>query len=236
MMKKYFSRFVLIGWGLAMTQFYQNCAPTSGFDTFETELSSTAMGDTDAVDSVGAHPLDEKSTVSVRKQHVVSKEYVAGIFREVFTSTKYPISNLDALIDKWVLFKSAQFGGSCNFYSVYSTKDCNGSTANANLPYFTEDNTVRESFRIQLCQNVLGVDAGVNGALEKVGLTIASPVNATNLTLAYGLFYRHGPPETLVLNSLLDLDSTLTAGKADLKERWRAALLQVCESPNWQLF
>lgn len=235
MTKKRVSIGILLFWGFAMTQMYQNCAPVIGESGFDV-MASTSVDDMNSVDSTGAHPLDESSKVSVRKQHVVSKDYVADLFREVFTSTKYPITNLDSLIDKWILYKGPQYGGSCNFYSDYSTKDCNGSTANANLPYFTEDNTVRESFRIQMCLNTLGVDNGLSGALEKIGATVTTPINQSYLTGAWGLFYRNDPPDTLSMNSLLDLNNTLTAGNVTLKERWRAILTQICESPGWQLF
>ncbi|QDK38358.1 hypothetical protein [Bdellovibrio sp. NC01] len=238
-MKKRISLSVLLLLGVVTTQFYQNCAPLEQMNdlaSMNSASSADSAADDTAVDSPGIHPVEAATKVSARKVHVVSKDYVASIFREVFTSTATPVTNLDALIDKWVTFKGAQFGGSCDMYSSFSTRDCNGSISNTDLGYFTDDNTVRESFRVQMCENVLGVDAGVSAALEKVSLTMASPINPTNVALAHSLFYRGNPPEELTVNTLIDLNTTLTAANAPLKERWRAVLTQVCESPGWQLF
>lgn len=233
--RRRFSMLILVAWGGFMTQLYQNCAPMQQFDVTEMASQELPPGH-DTGSAGGDHPVENKTELPTRKLHVVPKSYVAALFREVFTSTKYPISTLEALIDKWVVYKGAQFGGSCNTYTSFSQRDCNGSAANVNLDSFVESNTVRESFRIQLCENIIGLDAGLNAGLEKAGLTTASAVNATTVTAVYGLFYRNAPPEELAVNTLLDLNSQLVASNVSAKERWRAILGQVCESPAWQLF
>jgi len=233
-LRKKISIILLLGWGMIMTQLYQNCAPiqSEGFVI----LSSVADDHAETEIGTGGHPTGEKSTnLPTRKQMVVPRTFVAGLVREVFTSTKFPIGNLENLIDKWVLFKGAQYGGSCNFYSSYSTRDCGGSNSNANIGHYTEDNTVRESYRIQLCENILGQNNGVNAALDKAGLTIASPVNSTNAAAVYGLFYRDNPADSNVVNTLLDLNKSLVEQKASALNIWRATLSQICESPGWQL-
>lgn len=220
--------------GLIVTQAYQNCAPfpMEGFTVMNSELQGH-----DTEGSMSNHPVTDKNlTIPTRKQIVVSKDYVASIFKEVFTSSKYAISgNLDTMIDKWVFYKGAQYGGACNYYSSYGIKDCNGSLPNVNLAQYTDDNTVRESFRLQLCDHLLGQDNGVHAALENIGLTTTSAINAANITAAYGLFYRNNPPETVVVNTLLDLNKTLTMANESAINKWRAILSQVCESPSWQL-
>ena len=89
---------------------------------------------------------------------------------------------------------------------------------------------------MQLCENLLGLDNGVHAALEKIGLTSASAINAQNLSAAYGLFYRAHPPTDLEIATLLDLNTALAAKNASAVDKWRAALPQICESPAWQLF
>jgi hypothetical protein len=244
-LRKKISITLLIGWGAIMTQLYQNCAPVQdGFGVQSSEsndLASTAP-ETDTGTGPGTatgtdgHPTAEKATtLPTRKQMVVPRTFVAGLVREVFTSANYPIGNLENLIDKWVLFKGGQYGGSCNFYSTYSTRDCGGSNSNANIGYYTDDNTARESFRIQLCENILGQNNGVNAALEKAGLTSASPVNAASVIAVYGLFYRDNPANPNVVNTLLDLNKSLAEKNATPMNIWRATLSQICESPGWQL-
>ncbi|MNK19501.1 hypothetical protein D3C87_377230 [compost metagenome] len=230
------SIFVLLAWGGITTQLYQNCSPLQQFEMNDfASLAEVPPGHETGAGS-GSHPVETKPELPTRKQHVVTKSYVAALFREIFTSTAFPVTDLEGLIDKWVVYKGAQYGGACNIYSSYTSKDCNGALSNVNLDYFTDNNTVRESFRIQLCENVLGLNNGVSAALEKVSLKNSSEINAASITAAYGLFYRNGPPETLVVNTLLDLNNTLAADKVTVAERWRAMLGQICESPAWQLF
>lgn len=231
-LKRNISLFLLLTGGLVLTQTYQNCAPlpVEGF----TVMASEAPHEMET--GTGNHPpADQEADLPTRKQLVVPRTYVASLFREVFTSAKYPVSSLETLIDRWVMYKGAQFGGACNFYSTYSAVDCSGSASNSNNPSYLEDNTVRESFRIQMCENILGLDAGVNAALDKLGLTNASLINAASLTAAYGLFYRNNPPEAEVLATLLDLNKSLTEENATALNKWRAILTQICESPGWQL-
>ena len=237
--KKNIALFSLLTLGFGITQFYQNCAP---FNLDNLDMSSTTtniLSDGHTMgDGGGSHPPTEENQKSLpqKKLLVVNKVYVTSIFREIFTSTKFPISSLENTLDKWVNFKGAQWGGSCNYYSSYSSKDCGGSSSNVNLPHNADDNTVRESFRLQLCDNILGLDAGVNAALEKVDLTNASAINSANIGLAYSLFYRNDPASELVLQSLLELNKALVDAKYGNTDRWRAILSQICESPSWQLY
>lgn len=232
-LNKNISMLLLFAMGAVTTQLYQNCAPFQ-MEGFAVLSSEEQHAETET--GTGGHPTNEKeTTLPTRKQLVVPRTYVAGIMREVFTSAKFPISNLEAQIDKWVMFKGAQYGGACNFYSTYSARDCSGSNANANIGHYTDDNTVRESFRIQMCENILGLDAGVNAALEKAGLTSASAVNSASLIAVHGLFYRSNPPEANFVATLVDLNNSLTEQKATALNKWRAMLSQICESPGWQL-
>lgn len=233
-MKKSLSLGILFIMGAVTTQLYQNCAPfeMEGFTVMSSEMEEHAETES----GTSGHPTTEKSTtLPTRKQLVVPRTYVAGIFREVFTSTAFPIASLETLIDKWIMYKGAQFGGACNFYSSYSARDCAGSNSNANIGHYTDDNTVRESFRIQMCENVLGIDAGVNAALANASLTSASAVTTASLTAAYGLFYRSNPPESMVIATLVDLNNSLTTEKVTAINKWRALLSQICESPGWQM-
>lgn len=234
-LRRQISFLVFLLCGFVVTQLYQNCAPMplEGFAT----LSSEAIKGHSESGGLGSHPSigDNQKIQPTQKTLVASKVYVAEIFREVFTSTKYPIAGYDNLIDKWIFKKGAQFGGNCNLYSNYSNVDCNGSLANTNLSYYTDSSTVRESFRVQMCENSLGLDNGVHAALEKVGLTINSTINGANLASSYALFYRGDAPNSLVIDTLLDLDKTLQQSNQTPLNRWRAILTQVCESPGWQL-
>lgn len=231
-LKKSKMSLLLLCVGIVTTQFYQNCAPMQ-----MNEFASLSVTEGhDMGSGSGAHPIDEQKVLPSQKQLVVNKEVVAALMRDIFTSKEYPVTNLERLIWTWVYYKGAQYGGSCNYYLSHSGRDCDGSSGNTNTSYHVESNTIRESFHIQICENILGLDNGVHAALQKVSLVSTSPVNSANVTNVYGLFYRGTSITTAELGTLLDLDKTLAEQKAAPLERWRAILSQVCESPGWQLF
>jgi hypothetical protein len=218
--------------GVVLTQFYQNCGQLGEFQTLDMssmELSSGTLNGTDLT-----HPSGKEVVLPTQKTLASNRMYVASLMREIFTSTATPVPNLEGLLNQWIYFRGGPYGLACNPYSSYTGSDCGGDISNSNLPYTTDDNTVRESFRLQFCENVLGYDAGVTALLEKVPRRGAAP-NAESLRGIYELFYRgDGAPES-VINSLLELDRSLAAKAEPPMERWRVAALQICESPGWQL-
>lgn len=144
--------------------------------------------------------------------------------------------NLRGLIAKWILNRPVQYGGSCNPYDTAATSDCGGDVSNADLPSFTDHNSLRESYRLQFCQNILANDSGVAAALEKISITASVSPTKSNITQMYSLFYRDDPPDADTINSLLALNNQMTTSAEPTLERWRAITLQICESPGWQLF
>lgn len=230
-------KFTSVALALAILPLLQNCSPLG--QVFSKEQASSTTGEaTSPSTAAPTNPpiLDKMGNTNSQQYHVVNKTYVAQILREIFTSVTFPNSGLEGLLDTWVEFRGPQYGGSCLIYSGYSTRDCNLAISNTDIDHFAEDNSLRQSYRIQACDNILGVDASIDAALEKVSLTRASPINAANLTAIYGLFYRDGPPEELTLSTLLVLDTALQAKSYNLLNRWRGSLTQICESSAWQLF
>jgi hypothetical protein len=216
--------------GLVMTQFYQNCGQIGQFDlasqTGSLNQSSSILPDT-------SHPAAKEVVAPTQHVLVHNKVWVAALLRDIFARSAND-SGLEGLINQWILYKPAQFGGSCNPYDTYSQRDCGGDVSNANLPLHTDDNTVRESFRLQFCENTLGYDDFVNSVLAKINKTAMAPDSASIASI-YSLFYRDGDIDTLTLNSLIELDHSLAKNSESVIERWRAVILQVCESPGWQL-
>ncbi len=224
--------FTLLLTGLVLTQMYQNCGQMGEFQTLDMSSMNLSMGSGGTTDM--DHPAQKEVVLPTQKIQIGNRDYVAALLREVFTRSSGPIPNLEGLLNQWIINRGAQYGLGCNPYSSYSARDCGGDVANANLAYRTDDNTVRESFRIQFCENALGMDEGVNAILEKIPNRGAAP-SAETAKQVYGLFYRGDGPSDLVVSSLLDLDRALAAKNETAFERWRALALQVCESPGWQL-
>ncbi|WII73697.1 hypothetical protein QJS83_07390 [Bdellovibrio sp. 22V] len=218
--------------GLTLTQAYQNCGQMGGFQTLDSSSMNLQLGSAGGTDLT--HPGQKEVTPPTQKVQVVNREYVASLMREIFTTSAGPVPNLEGLLNQWIITRGAQYGLACNPYSSYTGRDCGGDIANANLAYETDDNTVRESFRIQFCENVLGMDEGVNAILEKIANRPVAP-NISAIKQVYGLFYRGDEAPQLVIDSLMDLDRTLVKQNETTLERWRALALQVCESPGWQL-
>lgn len=224
--------FILLLFGAVLTQMYQNCGQMGEFEALDQSSFSLDMGSAGSSDQ--SHPAQKEVTLPSQKVQVVNREYVAELMREIFTTSNGPVPNLEALLNQWVINRGAQFGLGCNPYSSYSGRDCGGDISNANLPVQTDDNTVRESFRVQFCENILGTDEGVQAILEKISNRPVAPT-ADAVRQVYGLFYRGDGASDLIVSSLLDLDKTLALKGEPTLERWRALALQVCESPGWQL-
>lgn len=229
------SRYILLLLlGVSITQFYQNCGQFG--DQFEVaEMSSTGSGDTAGSAMDLNHPNQLKADPPKQRILVGNKDYVAQLMRENFTSTQAPVPGLEDLIFTWIYSKGAQYGQGCDPYSSWSARDCGGSVTNANLGYYAEDNTVRESFRIQFCENVLGMDQGVQAVLEKISRKSQTP-DIEAVAQIYDLFYRSGEVNEAVLSSLIDLDRSLAKQNETVMNRWRAVILQVCESSGWQQY
>lgn len=146
------------------------------------------------------------------------------------------INELEGIVDRWVLVRSGQFGLGCDTTSSYTGQDCPSQVDSSNLQVYTDDNTIRESYIIQLCQSVLSVDSAVNVVKQKVSNGAAYP-NRDAIIKLYNLFYRANMnPNDNIINTLIDFDRALAENHEDEMNRWRGVILQVCETPGWQMF
>lgn len=228
------SKFRLIGLcvtGFLLTQLYQNCGQMGQFEAMDmSSLNSELSGTTDR-----DHPDPKPVVLPTQKMQLVNRQYVASLLREVFTNSDgAPGPALEHFIHTWVMTRAPQYGLACNPYDSYTGNDCGGDISAANLPSNYEDNTVRESFKIQVCENLLAHDGNVEILMAKIKNRSAAPT-ADAIRQVYGLFYRGDPPEETIVNSLIEFDRALAAKQEPAIERWRGLALQVCESPGWQL-
>ncbi len=214
--------------GLVLTQLYQNCGQAGGFAAMDSSSTAPSMGLNDV-----SHPSEKTAVLPTQRLQMVNKTYVAALLREVFYSASTPVPNLEGIINQWVFYKGAQFGQGCDPYGSYGGQDCGGSIVNANLPYQSEDNTVRQSFNVQVCENILGTDQAISAVLQKVTNPPTAPTSAA-IAQIYEMFYRGDDAPANVVSSLIELDRTI-APTENTTNRWRAVILQICESPAWQL-
>jgi hypothetical protein len=186
-------------------------------------------------------PIVPMSTV-VSKTINGERSYMMDVFSEVFDSPDSPITagEMD-LFYRWVNLKGAVWGGACNIYDSLSSRGCgatniysDGNSSQSKQLDFVNPGVMRESFRIQLCDNLTGTDLTLTNAVKKVATDFSVPPSREQLNSIYQLFYRDEPPQS-ALDALQAMDSELAAENESPKERWRAAVSVVCDSPGWQV-
>lgn len=149
---------------------------------------------------------------------------------------KYDVGTaLNEKLEQWIVTRPSAFGGSCNPYDTYGTIDCGGDVTNAALPVYTEASSLRESYRLQFCSEVSADNDLLAAALSKIPARKSDTPNVTTIGGLYELFYRDESPSDEIIETLMTLDSELAKAGEPPLERWRALLLQVCNSPGWQL-
>ena len=140
------------------------------------------------------------------------------------------------VMDNIILQRGAQLGGACDLLDSNSSRDCGGSASNSKGSFYQDPSTLRETYRVQFCENILGVDAAVVNAVRKAGLSEANMPDALAYAKIYSLFYRGREATTAEVNALTGLQQELRAnGVLDPLEIWRGLILIVCQSPDWQL-
>ena len=236
-MKKYRGALISLVGLIVLSQAYQNCAGPLGGEQFAAmDLASTGglpMGDNSNLDI--NHPPAEKALPPTHELQLVSREYVVQILKENFVSTEFPRADISTLIYTWAGHKAAQFGSACSMYDSASYRDCSGDSGST-LPLRTSANVLRESYRMQICENILAYTEAVKTALMRVGLSDTVAPKVEDLSKIYSLFYRTGEIDELTLRSMYALDAELVTAKESILNRWRMQLMLVCESPGWQLF
>lgn len=212
---------------------FQNCSqfadPNDGSSS--SRLHSVAEPDPN-------HVAETELAPPSKQLRIANRRYMISIFTDVFTAengTKAP--SLESLTFNWAEKRGAQLGGGCDVNDSLSLIDCANDSNGANLPIHNDSNAVRESFKIQMCEELLGTATGLQIALSKTGLDINALPDATSLNIrpVYELFYRTNEIPPYFTQTLLQLQSDLKAKGEPAKEVWRGILLVTCESPEWQL-
>jgi hypothetical protein len=214
---------------------FQNC---SQFGSPQ-DLQSLGLNSIFAAAPPDPNHLPQESLKPPTKQiRIVNRHYLAALFRDIFTAadgTKAPA--LESLLFNWVERRGAQWGGACDTNGSQTLFDCNDDASTASLPVHNDPNAIRESFKIQMCEELLGTTIGLKIVLEKAGLDInALPEpNFENLKPAYEVFYRTDEAPAYFLQTLSQLNTDLKLKNETSQNIWRGIMLVICESPEWQL-
>lgn len=225
---KYLSSFIFI---LFTFSNFQNCSTKTRplyLDSINSNLDLSSLVPSD-------HPATVPVGLIQQKKQIVNRDYVKALFNDIFSSPGKDSNDIEALVEIWVNKKASQFGLGCDSYSSYSGSDCGGSISSSNLPVYIVHNTVRESYHLQLCQNILSLDKSIHFVLEKIEKPLSVP-DPNAIIQIYNLFYRSNDPEANIINSLIEFDKGLANNNEPPLERWRGLILLICESPGWQSF
>ena len=210
--------------------YFQNCANDTTPFILATDYSSMAPRELSPLPI--DHPPEKTVDQTKIKYQVANRDYVIDLMTDIFSDDNgVAISELDGILNVWVFNRGSQYGLGCDNYASASGRDCYLKPTESNLPVYT----VRESFQIQLCENILSLNHAVTIVKSKVAAGVDYP-NRESLINLYNLFYRGNDPNENVINTLLDFDRALAQNRESQLERWRGVILQVCESPGWQLF
>lgn len=215
--------------------YFQNCANENNNPiALKTDYSS--MAPTELPPLPLDHPPEKTVDQTRIKYQVVNRDYIIDLMNDIFSDdNNVPLAELETILDRWVFTRGSQYGLGCDNYASSSGKDCLLKPADSSLPVYIDHNTVRESYQIQLCENILSINSAVTLVKQKVSAGADYPSRAAIISL-YNLFYRSNDPNENTINTLLDFDRTLAQNREPQMERWRGVILQVCESPGWQLF
>lgn len=220
-----FLAFVISG-----TIIFQNCSQ------FSKESPSTSSYSSDETPVIG-HLDNQISQLPSQQMRLVNRRYVTELFRDIFTASNgETATNLEGYLFAWATKRGAQLGGGCDVVGSTTGIDCNNDISNANQPSHADPNTIRESFKIQLCEELLGQDVGLKIVLNKLGVTDTTNNSFTTekFKLAYELFYRTDEMPSYYSETLKGFAFDLQQNQETTANIWRGILLLICETPEWQ--
>lgn len=209
---------------------FQNCSQFS--ETYENS-SSYLSEET----PLANHTEGLKLSLPSQQMRLVNRRYVTELFRDIFTAPNGETAlGLENLLFKWSTKRGTQLGGGCDLLGSTTRMDCNGDISNANQPSHVDPNTIRESFKIQLCEELLGQDKGLAIVLSKIGFTSndSDPFAKEKLQKAYELFYRTDEMPDYYQEAFKGFIFDLKEQKVTDMNIWRGLLILICESPDWQ--
>ncbi len=214
---------------------FQNCSQFANPQD-DRKQSSSSMSASSTPDA--NHVPQEILSPPTKQIRITNRRYMVGLFSNIFTAPDGTMApQLEATIYQWMERRGAQLGGGCDLNDSLTLQDCNEDPSAGNLPAYGDPNAVRESFKIQMCEELLGSQDGLRIALGNMSYDITQlpEVNFESLKSAYELFYRTNEAPSYFLQTLSQLNVDLNSKGETPLNIWRGILLVVCESPEWEL-
>lgn len=215
--------------------FFQNCFSSQ-------MIENSSLASLSEIQIPITHPPEEKVLPPTQKLQLVNRVYIESLFRDIFKDLNgNEVPGLDALLHNWIVNRGTQLGYSCDVYSSYSGRDCASRLTEASVytnatgGVRAQDNVLRQSYIVKLCEGVLEQDQAVDIILSKIRKNKTDEATALDIGRIWDLFYRGDYIDNLSLRSLIDFDREMKRQGEAPFERWRALMVLVCESPGWQV-
>lgn len=221
---------LLLTVSIVATLTFQNC---SQFSESQESLSSFFSEEI----PIESHFASVGAAMPQQQMRIVNRRYVAELFRDIFTAEDgMTADNMDGLIFHWALKRGTQMGGNCDLLGSTTGADCNGDFGNANQNSYADPNTVRESFKIQLCEELIGQDKGLSILLSKIGYVAndSDPFSKEKMKKAYELFYRTDEIPSEYVETFKGFVYELQQNSETNENIWRGLFILICEAPDWQ--
>jgi len=182
-------------------------------------------------------------TVSSVAVTVGTREYVSSQLTDIFLIE--PLSTdetrIQTIINDLVKVQFVAFGGPCNRYDA----QCPGFTpgligfaghdSRINATATPIPNVLRKGYIIRACEEILAIDASVNNALSKVGLTTSSTRTDTNIRALADLFYPGRNLTTEGVSALMNVATVGAGAGLTAVDQWRFIMSSLCEASYFEM-
>lgn len=171
---------------------------------------------------------ENKLNVSLR---VGSRRYILSVFKEVFGYTFDQLGN--------PVHRNKDFGGGCDYVSAVNSRSlgsefpeeaCPSGIGSVLKPILSSS---RSATTIFLCEGAVGGSgARFRYAMDQTGGS-NNPWTSEQFKKVYQLFYVHEEPEEDVIQGFKDIFDSRAQSYNNVG--WKAVVLGVCLSPEWQI-
>ncbi len=169
-----------------------------------------------------------------------TRTHTASSFRSIFGPVEAPsaVDNLVATtINSLLQNQISALGRPCNRYDndgISTTLTCPEgqlSTINSLAQMLPSTNVLRKGYTTRACNEILARDRAVVNALARASLTVAAPVNSSNVRALFDLFTPGIAPPASVLNSLVGVGADARDNGLTAVDQWRFVIYPLCVSP-----
>lgn len=194
--------------------------------------------------------VNEPTTDDITFKTMVKNRYMlSSDFIELFVNEDSPNADdtaIKGIINNLITSRPEAFGGNCqrndpgclptNCGLSSDPNDCRGrlsiSTKGDPVPQLS---AISNGYLNRACEEILKYDRAVENVLKKSGLTLTTPVNASNVTTLSTFIFSGKIVSTESINQSINISNAAKAQGLSLTDQWRFIVLPFCISSNMHL-